>query len=312
MLRRAGCEVHIYDRYDRAGGLMIYGIPSFKLDKEIVMRRAQQFRESGIEFHLNCTVGQDVSFAELRAKHHALLIATGVYRPRALGRIEGANLNGIIPALEFLTTSNKHGLGDAVTLLPLAGKKVVVIGGGDTAMDCVRTSVRLGAASVTCLYRRDRANMPGSAREVKHAEEEGVVFEFLASPARFIGEARIEAVEVMPMRLGAPDASGRRQSEPAGVQPRRINADYVIAALGYDAEDLPAIFGEPSLNCTSDGTLAINAQAMTSLEGVFAAGDIARGASLVVWAIADGRKAASSMLEHLRSTHAATQNGAAA
>lgn len=304
-LRRAGCEVHLYDRYDRAGGLMVYGIPNFKLDKSIVVRRQQQFEQSGVQFHLNTAIGTDITLAALRAKHDAVLIATGVYKPRPLGALPGAVLSGSIEAMEFLTASNKIGLGDAITPISVAGQHVVVIGGGDTAMDCVRTSVRQGAASVTCLYRRDRANMPGSAREVKHAEEEGVEFRFLAAPDAFIGTSRIEQVRVRPMRLTSADAQGRRSIEPCEDGLYQINADRVITALGYDADDLPSLFGESALATTAHGTLKVDKRGMTALDGVFAAGDIVRGASLVVWAIADGRAAAAQMLTHLKCARAA-------
>lgn len=304
MLRRQGVMVTIYDRYDRAGGLMIYGIPNFKLDKAIVAARQKQFSDSGIVFQLNTEIPRDMSFEELRARHDAVLIATGVYKARELEAMEGAVLPGIIPAMEYLTASNKAGLGDNVPALlsgeiSAAGKQVVVIGGGDTAMDCVRTAVRQEAKSVTCLYRRDRDNMPGSAREVKHAEEEGVVFRFLSAPTGFIGKGKIEQVRVGKMRLGAPDESGRRKVEPSDEGAVQINADLVIKALGYDAEDLPTCFGQEALRTTTHGTLTVDTRLMTSLDGVFAAGDIVRGASLVVWAIADGRRVANHIMEYM-------------
>ena len=299
-LRRKGYAVHVYDRYDRVGGLMIYGIPNFKLEKSVVLRRWRQFAEGGIVFHLGCTVGIDVSLAELRARHDAVLIATGVYKAREIGG-PGAGLAGIVPALEYLTASNRKGLGDTVPAfedgrLNAAGKRVVVIGGGDTAMDCVRTAIRQGAASVTCLYRRDRANMPGSMREVKHAEEEGVRFVWLAAPAAFLGEGRVRAVRAVRMHLGLPDATGRQQVEPIPGSSFTLEADLVIKALGFDPEDLPALFHEPSLAVTRWGTIKVDHRTMmTSIPGVFAAGDIVRGASLVVWAIRDGRDAAAEM-----------------
>ncbi len=223
-LRKKGYKVTIYDRYDRAGGLLIYGIPGFKLEKHVVQRRIKLLEESGIKFVLNFEVGKDSSLTELREKHDAILIATGVYKAREVN-LPGNDLSNIFPAMEFLTASNKKGLGDKVELfdngtLNAEGKDVVVIGGGDTAMDCLRTSVRQNAKSVKCLYRRDRENMPGSAREVGNAEEEGVEFIWLTSP---------------------------------------------------------------------------------SIEGVFAAGDIVRGASLVVWGIKDGRDAATSIDNYLQS-----------
>jgi len=299
-LRRKGYAVHVYDRYDRVGGLMIYGIPNFKLEKSVVLRRWRQFAEGGIVFHLGSTVGRDVSFAELRARHDALLIATGVYKARDIGG-PGAGLAGIVPALDYLTASNRKGLGDAVPAfedgrLNAAGKRVVVIGGGDTAMDCVRTAIRQGAASVTCLYRRDRGNMPGSVREVKHAEEEGVRFVWLAAPEAFLGDGSVRAVRAVRMHLGLPDATGRQQVEPIPGSSFTLEADLVIKALGFDPEDLPALFGERGLAVSRWGTITINPRTMmTSLPGVFAAGDIVRGASLVVWAIRDGRDAAAEM-----------------
>ena len=299
-LRRRGYQVHVYDRYDRAGGLMIYGIPNFKLEKEVVLRRSQQFEAGGIRFHLNVAVGRDIPLAALRQRHDALLIATGVYKARDMAA-PGIGLPGIVPALDYLTASNRAGLGETVPamasgLLDAAGKRVVVIGGGDTAMDCVRTAVRQGAAAVTCLYRRDRANMPGSMREVHHAEEEGVVFEWLGAPEAFLGETRVTGVRAHRMHLGLPDATGRQQVEPIPGSRFDLPADLVIMALGFDPEDLPAAFDEPALAVTRWGTLKIDQRTMmTALPGVFAAGDIVRGASLVVWAIRDGRDAADQM-----------------
>ena len=300
LLRRKGHAVDIYDRYDRPGGLMIYGIPNFKLEKPVVLRRWELFRAAGIRFHLGCTVGRDISLDELRNRHDAVLIATGVYKARALGG-PGSGLAGIVAALDYLTASNRKGLGDSVPAfesgaLNAAGRKVVVIGGGDTAMDCVRTAIRQGAASVTCLYRRDRANMPGSMREVAHAEEEGVRFEWLAAPEAFLGERSVTAVRAVRMHLGLPDATGRQQVEPIPGSSFTLEADLVIKALGFDPEDMPAMFGEPGLAVTRWGTLKVDHRTlMTSLPGVFAAGDIVRGASLVVWAIRDGRDAAAAM-----------------
>ncbi|MXP62064.1 NAD(P)-dependent oxidoreductase [Roseomonas sp. M0104] len=296
-LRGRGWKVTVYDRYDRVGGLMIYGIPNFKLEKEVVLRRAEQFAAGGIEFVLNCQVGRDISLEELRAKHDAVLIATGVYKARDLGG-PGANLAGIVPALDYLTASNRQNLGDAVPAyedgtLNAAGKRVVVIGGGDTAMDCVRTAIRQGATGVTCLYRRDKANMPGSMREVSNAEEEGVRFAWLSAPEGFEGEGKVSGVRAVKMHLGLPDATGRQQVEPIPGSAFSEPADLVIKALGFDPEDLPTMFNEPGLTVSRWGTLSIDRRSMmTKLDGVFAAGDIVRGASLVVWGIRDGRDAA--------------------
>jgi glutamate synthase (NADPH/NADH) small chain len=297
-LRKLGYQVRVYDRYDRVGGLLIYGIPGFKLEKSAVERRARYYRDSGIEVELGVEIGPPgLSFAELRRRHDAVFIGTGVYKARDLAA-PGSGLAGIVPALDFLTASNRKGLGDAVPAfedgtLNASGKHVVVIGGGDTAMDCVRTAVRQGALSVKCLYRRDRANMPGSMREVGHAEEEGVEFVWLSAPEAFLGESRVEAVQAHRMRLGAPDASGRRSPEIVPGSTFRLPADLVIKALGFDPEAIPTLFDEPALAVSRWGTITIDWNSMaTSLPGVFAGGDIVRGASLVVWGVRDGRDAA--------------------
>ena len=297
-LRKQGYQVHVYDRYDRLGGLLIYGIPGFKLEKRVVERRARHLRDSGIHFHLGCEIGPGgTSFAELRERHDAIFVGLGVYKARDLAA-PGSGLAGIVPALDYLTASNRKGLGDHVPAfedgtLDAAGKHVVVVGGGDTAMDCVRTAVRQGAVSVSCLYRRDRANMPGSMREVAHAEEEGVQFVWLSAPEAFLGRDRVEAVQAHRMRLGAPDASGRQSPEVVPDSTFRLPADLVIKALGFDPEPIPDLFGEPALKVSRWGTITIDWDTMaTSLPGVFAGGDIVRGASLVVWGVRDGRDAA--------------------
>ena len=296
-LRKLGYQITVYDRYDRAGGLLIYGIPNFKLEKFVVERRTKLLEESGIKFVQNFEVGQDLTLEQLRKKHDALLIATGVYKAREI-ELPGSDLGNIFPAMKFLTASNKKGLGDKVDLfddgtLNAEGKHVVVIGGGDTAMDCVRTSIRQKAKSVKCLYRRDRMNMPGSAREVFNAEEEGVKFVWLSSPKKFIGTNKVESLAVDKIKLGEPDDSGRRKPEVQQNSEFNIKVDIVIKALGFDPENLPKLFGSDDLQVTRWGTLKTDFDTMeTNLQGVFAAGDIIRGASLVVWAIKDGRDAA--------------------
>ncbi|MEO8715521.1 MAG: NAD(P)-dependent oxidoreductase [Acetobacteraceae bacterium] len=303
-LRRQGYQVSVYDRHDRVGGLLMYGIPNFKLEKPVVLRRRALLEEGGIVFHLDCAIGRDLTMAELRARHDAVLIATGVYKPRELGG-PGAGLGGIVAALDYLMASNREHLGDVVPdfasgRLDARGKDVVVIGGGDTAMDCVRTAVRQGAASVKCLYRRDRANMPGSMREVKNAEEEGVEFVWLSAPEAFLGDGQVSGVRAARMHLGLPDATGRQAVEPIEGSHFTLKADLVVKALGFDPENLPGMFDEPSLGLTSWGTLKVNHRTfMTTLPGVFAAGDIVRGASLVVWAIRDGRDAAAQIDAYL-------------
>ena len=305
-LRKSGYQVTIYDRYDRPGGLLIYGIPNFKLEKFVVERRTKLLKETGIKFVQNFEVGKNKSLYELKEKHDAILIATGVYKAREID-IEGNKLQNIFPAMEFLTASNRKGLGDEVKLfdngtLNAEGKNVVVIGGGDTAMDCVRTSIRQKAKSVKCLYRRDRDNMPGSAREVGNAIEEGVEFIWLTSPKNFIGNKKVEMVEVNKMKLGEPDSSGRRKPEVEIGSEYKIPADLVIKSLGFDPEDLPKLFNAEELIVSQWGTIKIDLKTMqTNLDGVFGAGDIVRGASLVVWAIRDGRDAAHQIEKYLQS-----------
>ncbi len=301
VLRRQGVQVTVYDRYDRAGGLLTYGIPGFKLEKDVVMRRNEQLELGGVTFRLNCTIGEDISFAEVRALHDAVIIATGVYKTREI-QAPGVGVPGLERAIDFLTASNRKSFGDAVEefdsgRLDAKGKRVVVIGGGDTAMDCVRTSIRQGAESVKCLYRRDRANMPGSQREVANAEEEGVQFEWLTAPKGFVGDP-VTGVMVQKMRLGAPDATGRQAPEVIEGADYIEEADLVIMALGFEPEDLPTLWGEPALSVTRWGTVKTEyVSGATDLEGVYAVGDIVRGASLVVWAIKDGRDCAEAILE---------------
>jgi glutamate synthase (NADPH/NADH) small chain len=304
-LRRKGYQVHVYDRYDRVGGLMIYGIPNFKLEKEVVTRRADLLQRGGVVYHLNCDIGSAESFAALRARHDALLIATGVYKARDI-KVPGVGLGNIYPAMDFLTASNRKGLGDEVPAfddgtLDAKGKKVVVIGGGDTAMDCVRTAVRQGATAVRCLYRRDRKNMPGSQREVANAEEEGVEFVWLSAPEAFLGDAVVNAVRAQRVHLGMPDATGRQTPQLIEGSHFTLEADMVIKALGFDPEDLPRLFDTEGLEVTRWGTVLTDFKTkMTSLDGVFAAGDIVRGASLVAWAVRDGRDAAEQIHSHIQ------------
>jgi glutamate synthase (NADPH/NADH) small chain len=309
-LRRMGYQVTVYDRYDRAGGLLVYGIPNFKLEKQLVARRVALLVDGGVIFQHDVEVGRHGSLDELRQRHQAVLVATGVYKARDAA-MPGAGLGGIEFAMDYLTASNRKGLGDAVAdfdsgRLDAQGKHVVVIGGGDTGMDCVRTAVRQNAASVTCLYRRDRHNMPGSQREVTHALEEGVVFEWLAAPEAFLGDDGVNAVRAQRMRLGTPDADGRQSPTVIPDSSFTLPCDLAIKALGFDPEDLPAAFDAPDLKLSRWGTLKISQiSMMTNLAGVFAAGDIVRGASLVVWAIKDGRDAADGIHAYLKTRTAA-------
>jgi len=305
VLRRAGVQVTVYDRYDRAGGLLTYGIPGFKLEKDVVMRRNDQLAQGGVSFELNCNVGEDISFADLRAKHDAIIIATGVYKTRDL-TAPNSTSKGVVRAIDFLTASNRKSFGDDVPEfdsgeLNAKGKRIVVIGGGDTAMDCVRTSIRQGATSVKCLYRRDRANMPGSQREVQNAEEEGVVFEWLSAPKGFTEkDGAVSGVMVQKMRLGAADVTGRQSPEIIEGSDYVEDADIVIMALGFEPEALPTLWDQPDLEVTRWGTvMAEFTSGKTAMDGVYAVGDIVRGASLVVWAIRDGRDCANAILEQL-------------
>jgi len=305
LLRRQGIQVTVYDRYDRAGGLLTYGIPGFKLEKDIVMKRIDQLTDGGVEFVMNCDVGVDLTFDAIRGKHDAVLIATGVYDSREL-QAPGSGSEGVVRAIDYLTASNRKSFGDEVPEfdsgeLDAEGKRVVVIGGGDTAMDCVRTAIRQGAESVKCLYRRDRANMPGSQREVQNAEEEGVEFVWLSAPKGFdSNDDGVTGVIVQKMRLGAPDATGRQTPEIIHDADYLEEADLVIKALGFSPEALPTLWDVPELEVTRWGTIMADFKThATNLEGVYACGDIQRGASLVVWAIRDGREAAEAMITYL-------------
>ena len=302
MLRQAGVGVTLYDRQDRAGGLMVYGIPNFKLEKEIVARRVEQLKQAGAEFRLNCEVGHDLTLEDLRKQHDRILLAQGCYQAREL-KAPGVGTAGVIAALDFLIAANRAGFGEAVAghtdgSLLATGKRVLVIGGGDTAMDCVRTAVRQGAKSVQCLYRRDEQNMPGSRREIASAREEGVEFIFQAQPVAFDGSASVERAVVREMVAGAVGADGRKQFV-EGKQEINYTADLVILALGFTAESVAGL-GVETPACTPWGTVQAQfPELVSSLPDVFAAGDIVRGASLVVWAVRDGRDAAAGILNSL-------------
>ena len=305
-LRKKGYQITVYDRYDRIGGLLIYGIPNFKLEKEIVIKRTNRLINSGINFKLNSEIGKNISFEEIKNEHDALLIATGVYKSREIN-LNAKNFSNVVPALNYLTASNKVGLKDKIEdfingKLNAKNKNVVVVGGGDTAMDCVRTAVRQGAKSVKCLYRRDKVNMPGSQREVENAIEEGIDFKWLTLPTEYMGNQKVEQLRYVNMHLGSPDDSGRRKPEITSGSEEKISVDLVIEALGFEPENIPQLFGEPLLSVTKWGTIKVDYKnMMTSIKGVFAAGDIVRGASLVVWGIKDGRDAALHIINYLKS-----------
>lgn len=302
ILRQKGYQVHIYDRYDRAGGLLMYGIPTFKLEKDIIARRQALLEESHVIFHFNVNIADHTSddtiaFDDLRNEHDAILIATGVYKKKEVNLL-GSHLSGVVQALDYLIASQQHI--EEQHHFNAKGKKVVVIGGGDTAMDCLRTAIRQGATSVHCLYRRDKVNMPGSMREVKNAEEEGVEFIWQAVPEALIGQDKIESIRALKTELGLPEAGGRQKIEIIPDSHFTLQADMVIKALGFDAEPLTELWSNNELEVKSSGTIKVNRHNfMTSLPGVFAGGDIVRGASLVVWAIKDGQEAALKITEWL-------------
>ena len=306
MLRRQGVQVTVYDRTTGAGGLMTYGIPGFKLREDVVMKRMEQLSRRGRDLQAPAaTVAHRHLFAEIRARMTPRADAPGFTSSREL-QAPGVGAAGVVRAIDYLTASNRKGFGDVVPEfesgeLNAAGKRVVVIGGGDTAMDCVRTAVRQGARSVKCLYRRDRANMPGSQREVENAEEEGVEFVWLSAPKGFAGDP-VEGVMVSRMRLGEPDASGRQMPEIIEGADYVEGADLVIKALGFEPEPLPSLWNVPELEVTRWGTIKADFRThATAMPGVYAAGDIVRGASLVVWAIRDGREAAAAILAQFAS-----------
>ncbi|WP_426040189.1 NAD(P)-dependent oxidoreductase [Brevundimonas sp. TWP2-3-4b1] len=300
-LREQGYQVTVYDRHDRPGGLLTYGIPGFKLEKRVVQRRIDRLIDGGVTFVTHCDFGTDITLAELRERHDAVLLAMGVYQARAL-QVPGAGPGDTLPALEFLIHQNRRDLGEADddTGHHARGRNVVVIGGGDTAMDCVRTAIRQGAESVTCLYRRDRENMPGSAREVLNAEEEGIRFEWLGAPKALMSrDGSVSAVRAARMALSEPEFGKRREIVPVPGADFDLKADLVIEALGFEPEAFAAHHDELSL--TEWNTVATARSGFaTSLPGVYAAGDAVRGASLVVWAVRDGQDAAAEIDRYLK------------
>jgi len=295
-LVKRGHHVTVYEASPRPGGLLRYGIPGFKLEKPVVERRTEYLARLGVEFVCGTRVGTDLTLEELRAGgFDAVYLATGATTPKRPA-LPGMELEGIVDALPFLIRNNVE---EGEPEDDLTGRRVVVLGGGDTAMDCLRTARRLGAASVTCVYRRDEANMPGSRREVLAAREEGVVFEWLKAPVRFLddGAGGVRGIECIHMELGEPDEDGRRRPVPVPDSNFEIEADLVILAFGFDGSPVPARDG-PAL--TRWGTYVVNEDGMTTVPGVFAGGDVVRGADLVTTALADGRTAADAIDRYLR------------
>lgn len=300
-LLRSGIAVTMYERSDRAGGLLTYGIPNFKLDKKIVERRVKYLKEAGMELVLECEVGKDVTFEEIADKHDAMFIGIGATKSK-IASINGEKASNVYKAMDYLTAIQKKNFKLSYDKkFDFKDRDVVVIGGGDTAMDCLRTAKREGAKSVTCLYRRDAHNMPGSQKEYKNAMEEGVDFTFFVSPKEIIlnDKGSAIAVEVIKTTLGAKDDSGRQKMEEIRGSEFRVNADVVIMSLGFDPE-IPSFLAENGIETNKWGGIIINEDTHeTKTAGIYAGGDCYRGADLVVSAAYDGREAARSIVKSL-------------
>ena len=306
-LARAGHSVTVFEKNDRIGGLLRYGIPDFKMEKHLINRRGAQMEAEGVQFRTSTEVGVTVSVASLKENFDAIVLAGGAEDARKLD-IPGAELPGVRLAMEFLTQQNKRNAGDDEMRaaprgsLTATGKNVVVIGGGDTGSDCVGTSIRQGAKSVTCAYRRDAKNMPGSRREVKNAKDEGVKFLFNRQPVAIVGEDRVEGVKVVETRLGEPDARGRRSPEPIPGSEQILPADAVVIAFGFRPSPA-AWFQDFEIGTDEQGRVVAPEQGrfkfQTGNPKVFAGGDMVRGSDLVVTAIHEGRQAAEGILDYL-------------
>ena len=299
-LLRAGIAVTVYERADRAGGLMTYGIPNFKLDKKVIERRVKILQDAGMELVLNCEVGKDITFDEMANTHDAIFIGVGATKAKG-ARLSGEKADNVYMSMEYLTAIQRKNFGLKYDKkFDFKDQDVVVIGGGDTAMDCVRTAKREGAKSVTCLYRRDAHNMPGSQKEYKNAMEEGVDFTFYASPKEIVlGEdGRAVSVEMIKTVLGAKDESGRQRMEEVNGSEFKVKADVVIMALGFDPE-VPSFLAENGIETNEWGGIVVNDDYETTTPGIYAGGDCYRGADLVVTAALDGREAARKMIKSL-------------
>ncbi|MCD1124952.1 glutamate synthase small subunit [Jinshanibacter sp. LJY008] len=307
VLARNGVQAVVFDRHPEIGGLLTFGIPSFKLDKEVMVKRRQIFTEMGIEFRLNTEIGKDISVAQLLAEYDSLFLGVGTYQSMS-GGLPNEQANGVYNALPYLIANTKHIMGYAASsdepYINLEGKRVVVLGGGDTAMDCVRTAIRQGATQVTCAYRRDEENMPGSRREVKNAREEGVEFQFNLQPISIEVNAagQVNGVKVVRTELGAPDAKGRRNPQVIEGSEHTLNADAIIMAFGFKPHSMPWL-AEQRVNVDKQGRITApdnsDTPYQTSNSKIFAGGDAVRGSDLVVTAIAEGRKAADGIMTFL-------------
>ncbi len=300
-LLRAGIGVDMYEKADRAGGLLTYGIPGFKLDKKVVERRIKGLEEAGLKIHLNCEIGKDISFDHLVNSHNAIFIGIGATKAKSAG-LENENVKGVFAAMEYLTGIQLKNFGESFDKdLEFKDKNVVVVGGGDTAMDCLRTAKREGAKSVTCLYRRDAHNMPGSQKEYKNAKEEGVDITFYASPKQVLTNEKAEliGIEMVKTALGQKDESGRARMEEVKGSEFKVNADVVIMSLGFDPL-VPSYLAANGIETNSWGGIIVNDNFETSSSGIFAGGDCYRGADLVVRAAYDGREAARSIIKSFK------------
>ncbi|OQX60188.1 MAG: glutamate synthase small subunit [Helicobacteraceae bacterium 4484_230] len=299
-LLRSGIGVTMYERADRAGGLLTYGIPNFKLDKKVVERRIGILTDAGMKLVLDCEVGKDITFAEIADQHDAIFIGIGATRAK-VARINGENASNVYVSMQYLNAIQRKNFGLSYEKkFDFKDMDIVVIGGGDTAMDCVRTAKREGAKSVTCLYRRDAYNMPGSQKEYKNAVEEGVDFAFFASPKEIIlgDDGRAVGIEVIKTVLGPKDESGRQRMEEVKGSAYQIKADVVIMALGFNPE-APAFLAENGIETNSWNGIVVDEKYQTTTSGIYAGGDCYRGADLVVTAAYDGREAAREIVKSI-------------
>jgi glutamate synthase (NADPH/NADH) small chain len=304
VLVRNGVKPVVFDKNPEIGGLLTFGIPEFKLEKSVMARRREVFTEMGVEFRLNTEIGKDITIEELLEEYDSVFMGMGTYTYMK-GGFPGEDLPGVHDALPFLVSSVNRNLGfekDESEFIGMKGKRVVVLGGGDTAMDCNRTSIRQGAKSVSCAYRRDEENMPGSRREVANAKQEGVKFLFNRQPVEIVGDGKVEGIKVITTKLGEPDEQGRRRPEPVPGSEEILEADVVLVAFGFRPS--PASwFDEQDIQTDEGGRVVAPEKAkykfQTSNPKVFAGGDMVRGSDLVVTAIWEGRQAAEGILDYL-------------
>jgi glutamate synthase (NADPH/NADH) small chain len=304
VLVRNGVQPVVFDRYARIGGLLTFGIPPFKLEKEVLEKRREIMAGMGVEFRLGCHIGSDVSFDELLAGFDAVFLGMGTYTG-VKGGFAGEDLAGVHEALPYLISNINHELGfpgAAQALISMRGKRVVVLGGGDTAMDCNRTAIRQGAESVACTYRRDERNMPGSRRDYRNSREEGVEFLFNRQPIEIVGSGSVEGVKLVETHLGAPDGRGRRVPQAVAGSEQIVAADAVIIAFGF-LPSPPPWFADHDIRLHEGGrvrvSLAASGAFQTTNPRVFAGGDMVRGSDLVVTAVFEGREAARGILGYL-------------